>query len=300
MIYFRLPLPRRGSPQATMNASHQTVQSLATPGPGSSSVGEFRAFLEGRTKVPPQRVDEFLEWDDQVLQEAMGEVEGVLRRFAEAVADAASAPAGTRDFLRALDLKLISQDHNWRAIFATVRAQSIWSDEHRELAIKNYLEYLGFRRRLLAFIQEKRASLSETRAWYFTLTPTGAPGEEGASRGAAAAPEGFYRLPNGAPVELALPASRVLYVWLAGSRFQLVGSQPAQVITDQGESLPCFRDRNLVGRHVSSDVVVPERYVSVSRAHLLVEWHKGGRVVLTDLSTYGTFIESRDEHLVQA
>jgi hypothetical protein len=287
---------------STAEQHSHTVAAIPGHGSGSSSVAEFRTFLEGRTKVPAGQVDDFLAWDEQGLEDALLEVSQILRRFADAVADAAEDPTASRDFLRALDLKLISQDHNWRAIFATVRAQSIWSDEHRRLAIKNYLEYLGFRRRLLAFVQEKRASLSQTRAWRFSQLPRPEPAAHGATQavpGGADAPEGYYRFPNGVPVDLALPVSRTVNVWLAGSRVLLVGSQPPQLVTDGGEHLPCLRDRNLVGRHVSCDVVVPERYVSVSRAHLLVEWRGGNRVTLTDLSSYGTYLSTQDQDRVR-
>lgn len=285
-----------------MKTSQQTIQTLhAAPGrgPASSSVAEFRAFVEGRTKVPADRVDDFLGWDEPDLDRAVEDVDRILERFAEAVAAASATPEATRNFLRSLDLKLISEDHNWRAIFATIRAQNSWSDEHRRLALKNYLEYLGFRRRLLAFVQEKRASLSQTRAWRFSQLPrpdatSGPSGEQPPD-----APEGYYRFPNGVPVDLELPLTRTVNVWLAGSRFLLVGSQPPHLVTDGGEHLPCLRDRNLVGRHVSCDVVVPERYVSVSRAHLLVEWRRGNRVTLTDLSSFGTYLSARDQDRVR-
>lgn len=230
--------------------------------------------------------------DHQVLSDELDATTEILNRFARAVADAASDEGGADDFLHQLDLKLISEDHNWRAIFATIRHQKVWSAARRQAVLERYLQYLGFRRRLLAFIMDRRANLSDTGSWLFSHQWALEAGDIDAN--AAAAAEDFVRLPQGEPVTFDLGRGRMLAVWFADRRFLLVASQPPSLVTDTGVQLYFPRHRNLFGRHPSADVPVPGDYVNVSRAHALLEWTTPLRLTITDLSANGILVRGDD------
>ena len=83
---------------------------------------EFESRLAFRTKVPAERLHEFLSWPIYKLRRESEHVSRVLKRIAEAVVNSMENPASTNAFLRDLDLKSISRDHDWRAIFSTIRA----------------------------------------------------------------------------------------------------------------------------------------------------------------------------------
>ena len=85
----------------------------------------------------------------------------------------------------------------------------------------------------------------------------------------------------GAPTELKLAAHRFWLHWNPG---QLL------LVDRQGTELPIGAGKNVVGRERHNDVVVNPRYAGVSGKHVLVEPIAGERVLLTDVSTKGTFV----------
>ena len=263
----------------------------AAAGTRPQSVAAFELSLQGRTKVPLTEVFALWEGELHALGEALDATNHILARFARAVSDAAESDAAADDFLRELDLKLISEDHNWRAIFSTIRHQKIWTADHKRTALESYLQYLGFRKRLLNFIIDRQANLAETGRWFFCNQVDL---EEGTALSE------YVALPEGSPVTLDLREGRMVPVWLAGNRFMLIASQPASLLTDKGLQLTFPRHRNVVGRHPSADVPIPGEYTNVSRAHALVEWDSPFVVTITDLSTNGTLLHAKDyERLVR-
>lgn len=256
-----------------------------------AGVSGFEDSLQSRTKVPCAAALALWEVEADELESELDRTKDILARFARAVADASVTGQAVDSFLQALDLTLISQDHNWRAIFATMRHQKVWSAGHKQAAMDRYLQYLGFRRRLLGFILERRASLDDTGNWRFAAARR-APAMAGATDGEAC--DEYLRLPEGEPVTLDLRQGRMVPLWLADNRFLLVASQPSSLLTDKGVQLYFPRHRNLVGRHPSADVPIGGDYINVSRAHALVEWASPFTVTITDLSANGTLLRRAD------
>ena len=110
---------------------------------------EFESRLAFRTKVPAERLHEFLSWPIYKLRRESEHVSRVLKRIAEAVVNSMENPASTNAFLRDLDLKSISRDHDWRAIFSTIRAHESGYGGYKRTVLIRYLQYLSFRKRLL-------------------------------------------------------------------------------------------------------------------------------------------------------
>jgi hypothetical protein len=252
--------------------------------PGDSD--HFEAMLASRTKVPVERIAEYSAWSPERFQEELTFLNDVLKRFARAVVDAMEAPASADAFIRELDLKEISQDHSWRAIFSTIRAQDAWNEDHKRTVLVKYLQYLGFRKRLVEFISARQGNLEETRAWSGIAAARALVEHEG---------ERFVRLPMGEAVDLNLPADAPMSLLLAGYRFRLARGEALDLMDDQGRHQPLPRTRNLIGRHPSADVVVDAAYGRVSRAHLLLERRDADQVTLLDISSGGTFVPP--EHL---
>lgn len=261
---------------------------------------QFESKLAVRTKVPAERLQDFFDWKPDKLQREVEVVTRILRRFAEAVADAVERPGHAHDFLRSLDLKAISRDHDWRAIFSTIRSQEADCGEYQHAVLVRYLQYLSFRKRLLDFILSKKQGLEETDGYdskiLFSKTPR--PAETQAREGAGsqpedADPERFVALNMGENVELDYQDGDKLEIKLASHLFRLVGARPPCLVDQNGVMYFLRPGRNLIGRHPESDVPIDPDFGHVSRAHLIIEWDTGSKFSLIDLSSHGTFLRKK-------
>ncbi len=275
------------------------VVAVAAQDPQRDPLQDFEQRLADRTKVPSDRLAEFLGWDEDKVRREAKVVTRVLKRFAEAVVQSMEDPDSMDGFLVELDLKTISRDHDWRAIFATIREQcGEDARQYQRAVLIKYLQYLSFRKRLLDFIHARKAGLEETDELSSELTrlPPAADAMEGESsvvrigvvRGAGE--EDYRRIPLGEAVEVSLGAEEVLRFRLSRHRFELVGGDHPYVV--DGSGVTCFvrPGRNMVGRHPESDLTVDANFADVSRAHMVLEWDGGERFRIMDLSSRGTWL----------
>ena len=273
------------------------VQLLPVPDRREDTLQSFETRLSTRTKVPSERLGDFLGWnEDQVRREAKV-VTRVLKRFAEAVVRSMDEPDSMDSFLDELDLKTISRDHDWRAIFSTLRGQQGGdSEQFKRAVLIKYLQYLSFRKRLLDFIHARKAGLEETDELSSELTRI--PESLGAGEGSvvriglarASHAEGFQRMPLGEAVEISLADGDVLEFMLARHRFELVGGEHPYVVDHSGVTCFVKPGRNMVGRHPESDLTVDANFGDVSRAHMVLEWDGGVLFRFMDLSSRGTWL----------
>lgn len=290
----------------TENPDFEEADFRAPPGAAEApDLSHFERSLQARTKVPLDRLDQYLGLSDQDLRQEVHGVARILKRFAEAVSASVEDPTSAGDFVRELDLRSVSRDHDWRAIFTELREHGGGYEGHKRAAIVKYLQYLSFRRKLLGFIYARRAGLEQTDEFSELAlsavgfdrsfrSPPGFEGEDAAAEGEG--PEGrrptHMRLPLGEPVEIRLPPDANVELMLAGHMFRLVGTRLPSLVDQNGVMYFLKEGRNVVGRHPESDISVDPNFRDVSRAHLIVEWSGGEELTLTDLSTRGTFIAS--------
>ena len=276
-----------------MESSSAAVKASAQ---AEDTLQDFEDRLSARTKVPSERLSDFLGWNEDKVRREARVVTRILKRFAEAVVQSMEQPDSMDGFLAELDLKTISRDHDWRAIFSTVRVQSgTDSRQFKRAVLIKYLQYLSFRKRLLDFIHARKAGLEETDELSSELTriPTPAGQEESSvvRLGVAGVPlEDFERMPLGETVEVDLNDEDVLEFLLARHRFELVGGTHPYVVDRNGVTCFVKPGRNMVGRHPESDLNVDANFADVSRAHMVLEWDGEQQFRLMDLSSRGTWL----------
>ncbi len=253
---------------------------------------DFEYTLSVRSKVPPQRLSGLMDCSESEVQRQAKSVERTLKRFAQAVVGSLDNSAKVDSFLQELDLKCISKDHDWRAIFAEIRAQDVAFEGHKRILLVKYMQYLSFRKELLDFICQKRAGLEQT-ASHTSVNVSQPPGGVALQQGVAArtpVPKSFERLPLGELVEIPITTKGCLDIHLAGRRFRLSGGRHPCFVAENGVTHFLTRGRNIVGRHPESDIVIDSDFFDVSRTHLLIEWDGSKFANLTDLSSRGTYL----------
>lgn len=276
-----------------------TTADLAVTGPPPACIGAgavAREDLSACTKVPPERISEFLDWPPARLHRETRQVGRILVRFAKAVLDSMASSSAGDEFVRSLDLASISRDHDWRVIFSTIRDAPGTDVHFRHQALVKYLQYLGFRKRLLEFIHARRQGLEETANYsglhYHATTTLGLPEREAGAGERFLAGDGraYTRLPLGETVDLHLARQPTYKLVLAGYVLYLHGMRPPMLRDKQGRRYGLRRGRNVVGRHPESDIELDASLSGVSRAHLVLAWDGAERVSVTDLSSTGTLL----------
>jgi hypothetical protein len=253
---------------------------------------QFESKLAARTKVPSERLPEFFAWEPDKIRREADVVSRILKRFAEAVVDAMEEPAKADDFLRSLDLKAISRDHDWRTIFSTIRSQETDCKEYQRAVLIKYLQYLSFRKRLLDFIVMRKQGLEETDG-YETQTHYPAPADATQPQMEVLNPDEFLRLNMGENTELDYEQDEKIELKLANHLFRLLGARPPCLVDQNGVMYFLRPGRNMIGRHPESDVPIDPDFGHVSRAHLVVEWDGNSKLSLIDLSSRGTFLRRK-------
>ena len=258
----------------------------------TQSMEAFEAELTRREKVPSEKLEEILRYDEAQVRREAEMVSSILKRFAQAVVDSMENPDGVERFLSELDLKAVSRDHHWRAIFAELRNRDKRFEHHKRVLLVKYLQYLSFRKKLLDYIYERKTGLEQTEKHPdLTIFPaSGDPMRERTPSGVAKPLGEFSRLPIGETANLVVPFKGSVEIMFARHLFYLTGSGHPCLVDQNGVTHFLQEGRNMIGRHPESDIVVDHDFHDVSRAHAIVEWQGGPIVTITDLSTRGTYV----------
>lgn len=270
----------------------------------AGSLEEFEDSLSQRTKVPPERIVEFLSCSNAELEEQARVIEEVQRRFSTLLERCEADPRNISPFMRAMDPKAFSRDHDWRDLVQELNQDRAGREEFKHMALTKYLEYLSFRKELLQFIRTRRASpdqLSKAAEDVgLALTPdpqvlAGALKETdafGMTRAVCMpmASDEYTKLPEKATVEFSLGEGEAVELLLASHRFELRGGPDACLVDEWGVAYHLPEGRTSVGRHIDNDIMLDPRYQEVSRFHILIDREEPDIIRLTDLSSFGTFM----------
>jgi len=175
--------------------------------------------------------------------------------------------------------------------------QSKRFDDHKQLALVKYTQYLASRQDVLKEVYaHKQRELGaqnpiETDNQELPFRDTlifqipEQPLEE-------LTPERLTRLGRGENIRLPLAAQQSIQVVLSRHPFELVNRQGLMFIDEHGNESKLHEGKNVIGRHPESDVTIDSTYRDISRTHLMIHLHGDLTVTLTDLSSHGSFISA--------
>jgi hypothetical protein len=220
-------------------------------------------------------------------------VSKILKRLAAAVVDATEDIEHADKFLRDLDLRSISRDHDWSAILSTIREQEAGYEGYRRAVLVKYLQYLSFRKRLIEYLTASRRGLEDTDEYSDITLFAMHFGAEQAKAGPHGRPgdASFVRLPLGESVDLELPLGHDAGIMLAAHVYRLSGDRPPTFVNQNGVTYMLKTGCNMVGRHPEGDVVIDLNFSDVSRSHVILEWNGDAMVRLIDCSSRGTYVD---------
>lgn len=269
-----------------------------------NTLAEFEFCLSGRTDVPSRKMGELIKLSSEELKSEAKNIKAVEKRFVDILSKSIENPGTIGSFIRELDAKVFSQDHNWRDIMAALKGKDDDYDELRKVALVKYMQYLTSRQEIIKQIYAVQRRLEQG------LSP--APAEEAApaDNGASANPafretvildstmaepipkrtSRFGRLPKGEAVIVPIEAGKEVEFLLSKHSYKLVTNDQVQVIDETGTAHPLQDGKNIIGRDTVCNVIINPAYRDVSRLHLIIERIGSDAVRMTDLSSHGTFL----------
>lgn len=246
--------------------------------------------LSGKAGPSTSRAAALVHLADEALLREREHLSRMEQRLAQALAGGDGAADAAGRFLRELDLSLVAEDNDWRAIIYALNALDGSYEGYKRAALAKYLEYLRSGRELITSIYSNRRPRRAARA--DAADAAGGVRQTLIRDPAVLAPPaepGLHRLPKGAAVEVRFEPHGSLDLLLGRHHFLLVAGAPFLLVDEHGDDLKLRAGRNIVGRSLECEVVVERGFRAVSRRHLVVECAAHDRAVLTDISTLGTF-----------
>ena len=252
----------------------------------------FTFSLAPRTAVPALRISELYLRDESALGAEVTRVGKLERQLTDIVRDHEMHGHSLLRTLRQTGVMMISKDHDWRAIFDQLITVDHRDTAYARIAISNYLSYLSQRRDVIGSIRLLKENASqESKAAHVGAMPESVtqifrepvPIE-------AKSPTPFQRLPQGKAVTLKLLPGTDLTIQLARHCFSLAHGRDWALIADNGQRYALSDGLNSVGRSRENSVAVDSAFRNVSRRHLLVQPVDDDTIVLTDVSSCGTFV----------
>ena len=284
---------RRTSPRALTLEVEDQVLTFPT-------LGEFQFALASRTEVTTAKISSLVRVSDEALDDEAQAIKKVEKHLVEMMTANVEDQDALAHALQGLDIKLFSQDHQWRSIMSALRGQTSAYDDYKKLALVKYMQYLSARQEIVKSIYAERQQ--RTRIQPFTDKPDmPAPDqpfrdtvgfELAATNGEKSQREGFTRLPKGEVVAIGLQAGQELALSLAGHGFRLLEGSPSRLVGENGDQHILQQGKNLVGRELGNHIVVDGSYRDVSRKHLLIDLSEPRTARLTDVSSHGTFVRA--------
>jgi hypothetical protein len=266
-----------------------TALTFATP-------EDFAFCVRSRSCVPARRFEASLQQAPDDLWREAEDIKKVEKQIVAILEQSRRSDSPCGPAIRGLNPKLFSNDQDWRAIFGVVVGLGDEYDEYQRIALTKYLQYLGARQEILrlAYAIRNRGSGAEQGptedidpADRIKATVIFEAGQNADDKRLL---NPFQRLPQGEPTRVRLVQGQPMEILLAKARFSLA-CDGAWVLTDSaGHRFPLHPGRNTVGRSRHNDISLDCDFRDISRCHLVMEPEAGGVILLTDLSSHGTFV----------
>jgi len=264
-----------------------------------NTLSEFEFTLTGRICVPATKIIALVDVSDDNLLEEAAAIKQAERRFADALSGVLANIGDVNNVLKEVNLSLISQDNDWRAIISALMAVPAGFEQFKKIALVKYMQYLVSRQEIVKGLYQHRQvhkigsgetsssnaaedALKETAI--FEMTTFAASDKEGVE---------FSRLPKGETLEVELDRNTTFSLRLAKNACGILHRGRLIFVDNKGQETSLREGKNIIGRDAGADVVMDPNLRDVSRKHLIVETDGSNIFRLTDISSHGTWVNPK-------
>jgi len=261
-----------------------------------NSAYDITFSMEGRTAVSSVKLSELFKLSIDQLEMQAKTIAEINKSLFSILSRAIEKPDSIDRSMREIDPLTFSQDRSWRDIIKALNEGNEEFNPIRMTALTKYIKYLSSLQDIIGYIcSEKKQSIGapvdddkkEMREFEATWALDEMDSESGLD---SQTKDKFIRLPKRQEVSVKLPPGGRLDVRLASYKFQLVATDDnVQFIDNNGVTI-LNKGNNIIGRGGKSTIKVDVTQKDVSRTHLHIFISDGHTLLLTDLSSAGTFI----------
>lgn len=259
---------------------------------------QFKSFLKSRAgisastlaalkEMPVDRLDRHLQRNERIYKYTLGLLLQVVEH---------DTPV---DMLwRELDISELPDEQQWPAILFAVSSSHDLPEALKRESIERFIEFLRARKAMLIKLRELKgtpqiARHQDTAEFDAEIDNTPPPDDEvpdDLTSAAMTRGRNYRRIPSGEDVAIDLAEEDKVNLYLSRWKISICMRGGAIYVEEDGNSLPLHLGNNVVGRSAGCEVPVANAPLDVSRKHLVINWVEGGKLLLRDTSTKGTWL----------
>ena len=255
-----------------------------------NSASDIAFSMEGRTAVSSAKLSELFKLSTEHLEAQAKTIAGTKKALISILSRVAEEPDSIDRSLRELYPLIFSQDRNWRQIIQALKEGDEEFNPVRTTVLTKYVKYLYSLEDTIGNIcSDRKQSIgapdddNEDATWM----PDQIRSESG---GDSQTNDEFKRMPYDKEVSVKLPPGERLDVRLASYKCHIIATNGNVQFIDNTRATILSKGRNIVGRGSKSTVKIDVAQKNVSRSHLQILIGDDQTLLLTDLSSAGTFI----------
>jgi hypothetical protein len=261
------------------------------------STDDFSFAVECRTGITSARYHALFERETQALWEEAQSIKAIEKNLVDILEDALCDGSPCGPAMRSLGLQNFSADHGWRDLIEQLVAADDRYDAYKRLALIKYMQYLGARQeviRLIFALKNRQTGSARTTSGQRRLNGAAvletmvfdiSASDNDSLFGATS----LQRLPRGEAVKLYALPGHAIDIRLAKHAFRLVNDNGWVLCEADGRRHALADVQTMVGRGRDNDIRLDAQYNYLSRRHMIVEPQDDHVILVTDLSSHGTF-----------
>lgn len=259
---------------------------------------DFKAFLKARANVsaetlailkeqPSDRLARLAQRNDRIYKHVLGLLLQVVEH---------GTPV---DMLwRELDISELPDEQQWPSILFAVSSNHELPEALKRETVERFVEFLRARKALLVKLEElagatrivRHQDTAEFEAAVDNVPPPDDDEPEDLTGASMTRGRNYRRMPARQEVALNLADDESVNLYLSRWKISIVMRAGAVFVEEDGNAVPLERGENAVGRSAACDVPLANAPLDVSRRHLVINWVDGGKLLLRDVSSKGTWI----------
>ena len=254
-----------------------------------NSLADFEFSLAGRMSVPVEKFKKIIKLPLRELKKEFKKIKVIEKKLVSILSTSISQPGSINRALREIDIKIFSQDHNWRAIISALHAGDEELNDFRHIGVVKYLQYLSSIQEILQelYSEKKREILASSLSYMSNAN------NNKALKARTKTAE-MERLSKGENVAICVNEGEQIDVLLSNHKCMIVGGETsAKFVDESGHHYDLKNGKNIIGRGSSSDIVMSKNLRDISRMHMVIEGADTNILYLTDLSSHGTYIPAK-------
>lgn len=259
---------------------------------------DFKAFLKARANVaaetlaslkeqPADRLARLAQRNDRIYKHVLGLLLQVVEH---------GTPV---DMLwRELDISELPDEQQWPSILFAVSSNHDLPEALKRETVERFVEFLRARKALLVKLEElagatrivRHQDTAEFEAMVDNVPPPDDDTPEDLTGASMTRGRNYRRIPARQEVALNLADDESVNLYLSRWKISIVMRAGAAFVEEDGNAVPLEPGENAVGRSAACDVPLANAPLDVSRRHLVINWVEGGKLLLRDVSSKGTWI----------